>query len=95
MSMTTRLLETSFDTKYHALQVIFVRMAFTAAIGMVYMWFKQVPDFPLGARGVRGLLVLRGVAGSTGLFGLYCELFWGGRGGIGGTDGWDRFLVVS
>ncbi|KAK7393956.1 hypothetical protein QQX98_013260 [Neonectria punicea] len=68
MSMTTRLLETGFETKFHALQIIFVRMLTTAVIGSLYMWYKKVPDFPLGQRGVRGLLFIRGIAGSTGLF---------------------------
>ncbi|KAM3550940.1 hypothetical protein MY1884_007988 [Beauveria asiatica] len=75
MAMTTRLLETGFDTKFHALQVIFVRMIFTAGIGSAYMWYNKVPDFPLGPPGVRGLLVLRGTAGTVGLFGLYYGLF--------------------
>ncbi|KAF9764200.1 hypothetical protein IL306_002874 [Fusarium sp. DS 682] len=74
MSMTTRLLETGFETKFHALQIIFVRMLATASIGSLYMWFKKVPDFPLGPREVRGLLILRGFAGSSGLFGLYYSL---------------------
>ncbi|KAK7433023.1 hypothetical protein QQZ08_000496 [Neonectria magnoliae] len=74
MSMTTRLLETGFETKFHALQIIFVRMLTTAVIGSLYMWYKKVPDFPLGQRGVRGLLLIRGIAGSTGLFGLYYSL---------------------
>ncbi|KAI9167812.1 membrane protein [Paramyrothecium foliicola] len=59
MAMTTRLLATSFETKFHALQIIFVRMFFTGLIGSAYMWYKQVPGFPLGERKVRGLLVLR------------------------------------
>ena len=71
--MTTRLLETGFETKFHALQIIFVRMAVTSAIGSVYLWRKKVADFPLGPRGVRWLLVLRGLAGTMGLFGLYCK----------------------
>ncbi|KAH7139700.1 hypothetical protein B0J13DRAFT_504971 [Dactylonectria estremocensis] len=74
MSMTTRLLETGFETKFHALQIIFVRMFTTAVIGSLYMWYKQVPGFPLGPRSVQGLLVIRGIAGSTGLFGLYYSL---------------------
>ncbi|TVY61869.1 putative membrane protein [Fusarium oxysporum f. sp. cubense] len=74
MSMTTRLLETGFETKFHALQIIFVRMLATALIGSVYMWCKKVPNFPLGPKEVRGLLVLRGFAGSAGLFGLYYSL---------------------
>lgn len=76
--MATRLLETGFETKFHALQIIFVRMIATSVIGSLYMWYKGAPTFPLGPPGVRRLLVLRGLAGSTGLFGLYCtlHLFW-------------------
>ncbi|ORY57011.1 uncharacterized protein BCR38DRAFT_450571 [Pseudomassariella vexata] len=74
MSMATRLLETGFETKFHALQVIFVRMLTTGVLGSLYMWYKQVPDFPFGERSVRRLLVLRGMAGFTGLFGLYYAL---------------------
>ncbi|KAM0545997.1 hypothetical protein ACHAPJ_011109 [Fusarium lateritium] len=74
MSMTTRLLETGFETKFHALQIIFVRMLATALIGSIYMWYKKVPHFPLGPPEVRGLLIIRGMAGSAGLFGLYYSL---------------------
>ncbi|KAH7186178.1 uncharacterized protein B0J16DRAFT_288143 [Fusarium flagelliforme] len=74
MSMTTRLLATGFETKFHALQIIFVRMLATTLIGSFYMWREKVPDFPLGPREVRGLLFLRGMAGSVGLFGLYYSL---------------------
>ncbi|KAJ4115350.1 hypothetical protein NW768_011202 [Fusarium equiseti] len=74
MSMTTRLLATGFETKFHALQIIFVRMLATTIIGSFYMWREKVPDFPLGPREVRGLLFLRGMAGSVGLFGLYYSL---------------------
>ncbi|KAI1770430.1 hypothetical protein F4818DRAFT_262203 [Hypoxylon cercidicola] len=74
MTMTTRLLETGFETKLHALQIIFVRMLATSVLGCLYMWYKKVPDFPLGRRDVRGLLVLRGLAGFTGLFCSYYSL---------------------
>ncbi|KAI2636576.1 hypothetical protein GGS26DRAFT_549635 [Hypomontagnella submonticulosa] len=74
MTMTTRLLETGFEKKFHALQIIFVRMLATSVLGCLYMWYKSVPDFPLGRRDVRGLLVLRGVAGYTGLFCSYYSL---------------------
>ncbi|KAI2785578.1 hypothetical protein F4815DRAFT_453250 [Daldinia loculata] len=74
MTMTTRLLETGFETKFHALQIIFVRMLATAILGSLYMWYKKVPDFPLGRRDIRGLLVLRGLAGFTGLFCSYYSL---------------------
>ncbi|KAK7914446.1 hypothetical protein PG985_012149 [Apiospora marii] len=74
MTMTTRLLETGFETKFHALQIIFVRMLATAILGSLYMWVKKVPDFPLGDRKVRGLLCLRGAAGFMGLSCSYYSL---------------------
>ncbi|KAK7984075.1 hypothetical protein PG990_012791 [Apiospora arundinis] len=74
MTMTTRLLETGFETKFHALQIIFVRMLATAILGSLYMWIKKVPDFPLGDRSVRGLLFFRGCAGFMGLFCSYYSL---------------------
>ncbi|KAK7985228.1 hypothetical protein PG996_005531 [Apiospora saccharicola] len=74
MTMTTRLLETGFTTKFHALQIIFVRMLATAILGSLYMWIKKVPDFPLGDRKVRGLLCLRGAAGFMGLSCSYYSL---------------------
>ncbi|KAI0123583.1 DUF6 domain protein [Xylariales sp. AK1849] len=74
MSMTTRLLETGFDTKFHALQIIFVRMLATAVLGSLWMGYKKVPDFPFGDRRVRGLLLVRGTAGFIGLSGSYYSL---------------------
>ncbi|ETS74528.1 hypothetical protein PFICI_14394 [Pestalotiopsis fici W106-1] len=74
MTTTTRLLETGFTTKFHALQIIFVRMLATAILGSLYMWIKKVPDFPLGNPQIRGLLVLRGFAGFIGLFCSYYSL---------------------
>ena len=59
--------------RFHALQIIFVRMLCTTVLGSLYMAVTGVADFPLGQRGIRRLLVLRGVAGFVGLFGLYCE----------------------
>ncbi|RYO96504.1 hypothetical protein DL765_011593 [Monosporascus sp. GIB2] len=60
--------------RFHALHIIFVRMAATAVLGFLYMWHQRVPDFPFGGRGIRGLLLLRGFAGFLGLFGLYYSL---------------------
>ncbi|KAH8171222.1 eamA-like transporter family protein [Sarocladium implicatum] len=74
MSMTTKLLATGFETKIHALQIVFVRMLTTTIIGSLWMWYKGVPHFPIGPPGVRGLLVIRGMAGSIGIFGLYYSL---------------------
>jgi drug/metabolite transporter (DMT)-like permease len=38
------------------------------------MWWTKVPDFPLGARSVRGWLILRASFGFGGLYCLYCKL---------------------
>ncbi|KAJ1326921.1 U3 small nucleolar RNA-associated protein 25 [Microdochium nivale] len=75
MSTAAKLLTSAgAENQLSALQIIFVRMLVTAVLGSAYMWYKQVPDFPLGPRGCRRLLVLRGLAGFTGLFGLYYSL---------------------
>ncbi|KAI0969112.1 hypothetical protein F4678DRAFT_441000 [Xylaria arbuscula] len=75
MSTAAKLL-TAGDSpnKFHALHIIFVRMLATAILGTLYMWYKKVPDFPLGPRNMFGLLIMRGTAGFCGLFGLYYSL---------------------
>lgn len=74
MSTAAKLL-TAKDSpnQFHALHIIFVRMLATSILGMLYMWYKKVPNFPLGPSDVFGLLIMRGTAGFIGLFGLYCE----------------------
>ena len=57
----------------HPFQVIFARMSITALLSSIYMWYRKVPDFPLGASAVRGWLILRALAGFFGLFCLYCK----------------------
>ncbi|KAI0517696.1 hypothetical protein F5B22DRAFT_94884 [Xylaria bambusicola] len=60
--------------QFHALHIIFVRMLATAILGTLYMWYKKVPNFPMGPRNMFGLLVARGTSGFVGLFGLYYSL---------------------
>ena len=73
MSLMARLLSTG-PQKFHALQILFARQSITAAGCFLWMWANAVPDAPLGARGVRGLLVVRGLGGFWGIFGLYYSL---------------------
>lgn len=73
MNTAAKLLATGYEEKFHALQIIFVRMLCTTVLGCLYMWYYKTPDFPMGQRGIRRLLVLRGLAGFVGLFGLYCK----------------------
>ncbi|KAK6499292.1 hypothetical protein TWF506_003919 [Arthrobotrys conoides] len=74
MSVITRLLETGFDTEFHALQILFTRQVISVVLCSAYMHYTQVPHFPLGPKGVRWLLVARGVGGFFGVFGLYYSL---------------------
>ncbi|KAF2995398.1 hypothetical protein E8E13_004590 [Curvularia kusanoi] len=76
MNTAAKLLATGYETKFHALQIIFIRMLCTTVLGMLWMGWHRTPDFPLGRRGIRGLLVLRGTCGFVGLFGLYYSLSW-------------------
>lgn len=48
-------------------------MGITFILSSVYMWWMSVPDFPLGARSVRGWLLLRASFGFGGLYCLYCK----------------------
>ncbi|KAK7744077.1 hypothetical protein SLS53_003595 [Cytospora paraplurivora] len=53
------------------LQLIVARMGVTFILSTLYMWWKQVPYFPLGNPEVRLWLVLRALFGFVGLFTLY------------------------
>jgi drug/metabolite transporter (DMT)-like permease len=61
MNLAARLLE--LEAGMHPLQILFVRMSMTTVLSCLYMWWNKVPDFPLGAKGIRGVLVVRGVSG--------------------------------
>jgi hypothetical protein len=73
MNTAAKLLANDPSIKFHALEIIFIRMLCTTVIGSTYMWYHNIPHFPLGQSGIRKLLVLRGTAGFIGLFGLYCK----------------------
>ncbi|KAM5541606.1 hypothetical protein V8D89_004796 [Ganoderma adspersum] len=55
-------------------QLIWVRMAMTWVICVAYMSLMGVSDPVLGPRGIRTLLVFRGLSGFVGLFGTYYAL---------------------
>jgi hypothetical protein len=54
---------------------MFVRFGITFVLSSLYMWYTSVPDFPFGKPEVRRLLALRGIGGTVGVFGFYCEFF--------------------
>ncbi|TVY59286.1 putative transport protein, partial [Lachnellula suecica] len=73
MNVTTRLLELEGEGM-HPLQVLFARMSLTMVFCCAWMWWKNVPGFPLGMKSVRWLLVGRGFTGFFGIYGMYYSL---------------------
>jgi hypothetical protein len=45
----------------------------TTVLSCLYMWRNKVPDFPLGAKGIRGVLVVRGVSGFVSAALCFCS----------------------
>jgi hypothetical protein len=72
MNVTTRLLELEGEGM-DPLQVLFARMSLTMIFCFAWMRWKNVPDYPLGQKGIRWLLVLRGLTGFFGIYGMYCK----------------------
>lgn len=64
----------SLDVPMHTLELIVVRMVITLACCLLYMFAMKIPDPILGPKGVRLLLVNRGLCGFFGLFGMYYSL---------------------
>jgi len=73
MNVATRLLELEGEGM-HPFQVIFARMIITVFFCCLWMWKANVPHFPIGAKGIRLLLVARGLSGFFGIFGTYYSL---------------------
>ncbi len=68
MNAMARILELEGEGM-HPFQILFARMLVTATACCIYMYWKKVPHFPLGAPGVRWLLVARGLCGFFGIYG--------------------------
>ncbi|KAL9078076.1 MAG: hypothetical protein Q9157_003015 [Trypethelium eluteriae] len=56
--------------------ILFARMFITLILSSSYMWCMKTPYFPLGMKEVRWLLVLRGIGGFFGVFGMYYSLLY-------------------
>jgi hypothetical protein len=72
MNVAARLLELEGDGM-RPIQLLFVRQGLTSILCTVYMWWAHVPDFPLGVKGLRKLLVARACSGFFGIYGMYCK----------------------
>ncbi|CAE6365930.1 unnamed protein product [Rhizoctonia solani] len=73
MNLSVKFL-TALDDPVPTLEVVAIRMFITYVCCQVYMFIAGVPDPILGPKGVRKWLVIRGVVGFFGLFGLYYSL---------------------
>ncbi|KAH9818203.1 EamA-like transporter family [Teratosphaeria destructans] len=78
MNVTTRLLEIEGNRGkgLHPFQILFARMSITVVLSITYMWYNSTPDWPLGKKQVRWLLVARGFGGFFGVFGMYSSLLY-------------------
>lgn len=47
-------------------KILLVRMSITTILCLIYMWWAQVPQAPIGSKEIRLLLVARGMAGTVG-----------------------------
>ncbi|KAK0389705.1 hypothetical protein NLU13_3278 [Sarocladium strictum] len=75
MNMTARLLELEGDGM-HPLQVLLIRQALTSLACSLYMFLRRTPDFPLGKPELRPLLILRGVSGFFGIYGMWFSMMY-------------------
>lgn len=73
MNLSVKMLN-SLEPPVHALEVIIVRMGITLICCVIYMIVTGVSDPIIGPKGVRTLLVIRGISGFLGLCGLYLSL---------------------
>ncbi len=51
-------------------------MSITVVLSLLYGFYTQIPHFPFGSKEVRLLLIIRGVGGFFGVFGLYWSLLY-------------------
>lgn len=54
-------------------QILLVRMLITGIGCSLYLWHRRVPEFPLGPRDVRPILIFRAIGGVLGAGGMYCK----------------------
>jgi hypothetical protein len=77
MNLAAKLLENKSGmgkkSGMHPMQILFARQSMTTALSCLYMWWNMVPDFPLGPRGVRRVLFIRGLSGFVRIAISFCS----------------------
>jgi drug/metabolite transporter (DMT)-like permease len=75
MNLSARLLELD-GSGMHPFQVLLIRQGLTAICCLLYMWWTQIPNYPVGPKEVRKLLVLRGISGFFGIYGMWYSMMY-------------------
>ncbi|KAJ0123347.1 hypothetical protein J7T55_011812 [Diaporthe amygdali] len=70
-----KILETG-QRPVHPFQILQVRLLITGISCMLYLWCNGFPDFPLGPKDVRPLLIVRAVGGVCGAIGFYFSIIY-------------------
>ncbi|KAF2100329.1 hypothetical protein NA57DRAFT_27902, partial [Rhizodiscina lignyota] len=78
MNTTTRVLEVegNHGNGMHPFQILFWRMSVTSILASIYLWRQKTPDFLLGAKGIRLLMLGRSLGGCFGVLGMYYSLMY-------------------
>lgn len=70
MNLMARLLEVG-EEDMHPMQILFVRMVLTMLGSTSYILWKKLPHGILGDKKIRWILILRGVSGFFGIYGMW------------------------
>lgn len=73
MTLFAKILE-SGDHGMHPFQILFIRMAVSTIFCSTAVYLKKPSEFPCGPKGIRWLLVLRGVFGFFGICGIWTAI---------------------
>ncbi|KAI5466947.1 hypothetical protein BGZ63DRAFT_369983 [Mariannaea sp. PMI_226] len=75
MNLSARLVELE-GNGMHPVQILLIRQVMTSVCCTGYMWWMATPEFPLGRKKIRPLLLLRGFSGFFGIFGMWYSMMY-------------------
>ncbi|KAI6779817.1 tip49 [Emericellopsis cladophorae] len=75
MNLSARLLETDGEGM-HPVQVLLMRQSITSLCCFMYMWWMSTPGGPFGTKDIRILLLIRGLSGFFGIYGMWYSMMY-------------------
>ncbi|GAB0133825.1 hypothetical protein EsDP_00002219 [Epichloe bromicola] len=75
MNLSARFLELEGDGM-HPVQMLLLRQSVTWLCCSLYMWWMKIPNYPFGRREIRWLLLVRGITGFFGIFGMWWSMMY-------------------